>query len=197
VLRLLAVGGILSLFLALLGYKLTDLDSRLDSLGVAIIEETGKAATLLLVVRNLRYRWTLNGLLFGAIVGTGFAVFESAGYAYNIGLSNAGTAGMLHNIILRGGLSVFGGHILWTAIVGAALWRVRGDRPFNFGMVKDARFLRAFIPAVVMHAAWDWDSSNMFPDWIKYVVLGLIAWALVLGYIQNGLKQVREAAQRP
>ena len=47
-----------------------------------VLEETGKALALLVVVGSLRYRWQLNGLLFGAAVGAGFAGFESAGYAF-------------------------------------------------------------------------------------------------------------------
>jgi len=191
--RLLILGSIVSLFLTMLGYQITSMDEWLGPVGVAILEESGKAATLLLVVNKLRYRWTLNGLLFGAIVGTGFAVFESAGYAQNFG--QAGFKSMLDVIDVRGALTVFGGHVLWTAIVGAALWRVRGADRFNFGMLKDGRFLRAFAFAVAMHAVWD---SPKIPDsyWIKYIVLGLVAWALVLGYIQSGLKQLREAAGR-
>lgn len=191
--RLLILGSIVSLFLTMLGYQITNMDEWLGPVGVAVLEESGKAATLLLVVNKLRYRWTLNGLLFGAIVGTGFAVFESAGYAQNFG--QAGFKSMLDVIDVRGALTVFGGHVLWTAIVGAALWRVRGAERFNFGMLKDGRFLRAFAFAVAMHAAWD---SRKIPQdyWIKYIVLGLVAWALVLGYIQSGLKQLREAAGR-
>ncbi len=127
--RLLILGSIVSLFLTLLGYQITKMDELLGPVGVAILEESGKAATLLLVVNKLRYRWTLNGLLFGAIVGTGFAVFESAGYAANYG--QAGMNSMLDVINLRGALTVFGGHVLWTAIVGAALWRVRGRTGSN------------------------------------------------------------------
>jgi RsiW-degrading membrane proteinase PrsW (M82 family) len=190
--RLLILGSIVSLFLTLLGYKITEMDEWLGPVGVAILEESGKAATLLLVVNKLRFRWTLNGLLFGAIVGAGFAIFESAGYAENFG--QAGFKSMLDVIDVRGVLTVFGGHVLWTAIVGAALWRVRGADRFNLGMLKDGRFLRAFAFAVAMHAAWD---SPKIPEgfWIKYIVLGLIAWALVLGYIQSGLQQLREAAK--
>jgi RsiW-degrading membrane proteinase PrsW (M82 family) len=77
------------------------------------------------VVNKRRYRWILNGLLFGATIGTGFAVFESAGYAFLFGLQS-GQSAMLHVITVRGGLSILGGHGLWTALVGAALWRVRG-----------------------------------------------------------------------
>ena len=45
------------------------------------MEETAKALALLLIVRETRWSWQLNGLLFGAAVGAGFAGYESAGYA--------------------------------------------------------------------------------------------------------------------
>ena len=74
VLRLLLLGGILSLILSLFLFRATHLDSWLGAMSAGIIEEIGKAAALLLVINKI-----LNGLFFGAAVGTGFAAFESAG----------------------------------------------------------------------------------------------------------------------
>jgi hypothetical protein len=37
----------------------------------------------------------------------------------------------------------------------AALWRVKGDRPFTFDMLQDSRFLRVFGIAVVLHMLWN------------------------------------------
>ena len=38
------------------------------------------------MMRSTRYKYILNGILFGATVGAGFACFETAGYALNMGL---------------------------------------------------------------------------------------------------------------
>jgi len=149
VLKLMLLGGALSLIASLFGFQMTNLSETLGPPAAGIIEEIGKAAALLLVVNQLRYRWTLNGLLFGAAVGAGFAVFESAGYAFRLGVLSANSTAVLFNVIqTRGLLSILGGHVLWTALVGAALWRVRGDRRFDVSMLADGRFLRVFGVAV-------------------------------------------------
>lgn len=191
VIKLLLVGGLLSIAVALVFFDVTHLDNWLGAASAGIIEETAKALTLLLVVRKARYRWTLNGLLLGATVGTGFAVFESAGYALRAGLESGGAA-MLASIQERGFLSVLGGHVLWTGLVGAALWRVRGNQPFRKEMWFDPRFLRVLVICMVMHMLWNFDGISL-PYYGKYILLGAVAWLLVLGMIQDGLKQVRTA----
>jgi RsiW-degrading membrane proteinase PrsW (M82 family) len=190
VIKLLLVGGLLSIVVSLFGFRWTGLDSWLGAASAGIIEETGKALALLLVVRRPKFRWTLNGLLLGATIGTGFAIFESAGYALAAALGE-GSDAMRDVIVERGLLSVLGGHVVWTALVGAALWRVRGDRPFKREMLTDPRFLRVFGLCVVMHMAWN--APIPLPFYGKFVVLGCAAWLLVLAMVQDGLKQIRDA----
>jgi RsiW-degrading membrane proteinase PrsW (M82 family) len=185
VLKLSLLGGILSLILSLFLYQWTNLGvtgNWFGALGIGLVEETGKAAALLLVLNKLKYRWILNGMLFGAAVGAGFAGFESAGYAFRFGIQN---------ITTRGLLALCGGHVLWTALIGAALWRVRGDQRFEWVMLRDPRFLRAFALAVAMHMVWD--SPLDLALYSKEIVLGFIVWAALLSYIQTGLLQVRAA----
>ncbi len=144
IIRLLLIGGILSIAAALLMYQHTEtLSNSMGAMSAGLVEEIAKAACLLLVINRLNYRWILNGMLFGATIGTGFAAFESAGYAFNtaIGiqrvlvddqgnisteLTPAGFAAMIHEINVRGALSICGGHIVWTALVGAACGRCGG-----------------------------------------------------------------------
>ena len=187
ILRLLFLGGILSIFAALcLLTWLKPNESWLGAVIIGVMEEAGKVLALLLVVNKLKYRWTLNGMLFGAAVGAGFAGFESAGYAFVYGLDN---------ITRRAELCVFGGHVLWCALAGAALWRVRGDKKFEWAMLRDMRFLRVLALCAAMHAVWD--SPLKLPLDMKYIALGFVAWVAVLSYIQAGLKQVRAAQAEP
>jgi len=185
VLKLLLLGGILSLILSLFLYQWTKLgstDNWFGALGVGLVEETGKSAALLLVLNKLKYRWILNGMLFGAAVGAGFAGFESAGYAYHYGVDV---------ITTRGLLTMCGGHVLWTALVGGALWRVRGDQRFEWTMLRDGRFLRVFGLVVAMHMIWD--APWVTPFHMKEIALGFVVWVALLGYIQFGLRQIRSA----
>ena len=165
-------------------------DSWFSAMGVGLIEEAGKVAALLLVVNKLKYRWMLNGMLFGAAVGAGFAAFESAGYAYFAG-GDAGSDAMLHSITQRGLLCICGGHVLWAALTGGALWRVRGERKFEWPMLQDMRFLRIFGLCAAMHALWD--APFDLPLNLKYLALGFVAWVALLSLIQAGLRQVRAA----
>lgn len=192
VLRMVLLGGVLSLIVSLFGFRLTNLSATLGAPAAGIIEETGKAAALLLVIQQRRYAWILNGMLFGAAVGTGFAVFESAGYAFRLGVLSANSSEVMFAIIQkRALLSIFGGHTLWTALVGAALWRSRDDRPFDFSMLGDVKFLRVFAVAVAVHMLWN--APFELPFRTKEVALGFVAWVTALSLLQAGLRQVKAA----
>jgi RsiW-degrading membrane proteinase PrsW (M82 family) len=183
ILKMLFLGGVLSLFVALVLLTWANPnDSWAGAAVVGVMEEAGKVAALLLIVNKLKYRWTLNGMLFGAAVGAGFAGFESAGYAYDMGLQT---------ITQRGLLCICGGHVLWCALEGAALWRVRGERKFEWSMLQDIRFLRVYGLCAAMHALWD--APFNLPLNLKYIGLGFVVWVAVLSMIQVGLKQIREA----
>lgn len=190
ILKLLLLGGIVSLCVSLLFFEWTSLDNWLGAMSAGIVEESGKALTLLLVVRKRRYPWTLNGMLFGATVGTGFAVFETSGYALTSGL-NSGMASLFQTIYERGALSVLGGHALWTALVGGALWRVRGQREFKWEMLRDPAFLRVLALCVALHMLWN--SPIELPLELKFIAIGFITWIAVLSYIQFGLAEIRHA----
>jgi protease PrsW len=188
-LRLVLLGGIVSIVLSLLFYQWTHIDNWLGAASAGIVEETGKVLALLLVVRRPRYRWILNGLLFGAAVGTGFAIFETAGYALETGLASG--RAMLDVITERGVLSVLGGHGLLTALEGGALWRVRGNKPFTFDMLRDPMFVRVFLLCMVCHMLWN--APVNLPLFGKQLAIGFVLWVALLSYIQAGLRQVQAA----
>lgn len=190
VVKLVMLGGIMSLILSLFLFQWTDLGTWLGAMSAGIVEEVGKAAALLLVINKTKYRWTLNGLLFGAAVGTGFSAFESAGYALLTGLSY-GQEAMLQVITLRGLLSMLGLHVVWTSMVGAALWRARGDQAFSLEILKDPKFVRIFMLAMSLHMAWN--APFNLPFFLKYIILGFVAWVVNLALIQAGLREVRLA----
>ena len=92
-------------------------------------------------MRSVRYKYILNGILFGATVGAGFAAFETAGYALNEGFlpgmlqalvngqsqtaaTHQGVVLMLQILRLRGVLAPLG-HVAWTAVAAGAFWRVK------------------------------------------------------------------------
>ncbi|MDR3711645.1 MAG: PrsW family glutamic-type intramembrane protease [Puia sp.] len=192
------VGGVASLILALIFYSRFDFfTTYLGTPAAGIIEESAKLLIVaLLMGKAVRYRWCLNGLLFGAAIGTGFGAFESAGYAFRTMLVRGVDAGG-SSILLRGVDAPFT-HIVWTASASAALWLVKGDRPFSWEQLKAPAFLRIFVSVVLIHMVWDTGFTlvplPLVTD-LKFVLLGLLSWVICLRLIQAGLRQLNKARQ--
>ncbi|MFP5230174.1 MAG: PrsW family intramembrane metalloprotease [Acidobacteriota bacterium] len=186
-------GAVVSLIFALIGYSIPILGS-MGAVAAGIVEEVAKLLTVVIVIRGVKYKYILNGLLFGATVGAGFAAFETAGYALNKGLLtgtdlSSGVAAMMQVLWLRAFLTPWG-HVAWTAIAAAALWRVKGARPFGPSMLMDSRFLKAFLIPVVLHTIWDCPWQLPFEG--NAILSALVSWYVVFGLVQQGLRQVRE-----
>lgn len=199
--KLLFTGGIVSILISLLFFSNTNfLSSWLGASSAGIVEESGKLLTVLALMRNKRqYPWILNGLLFGAAVGTGFAAFESAGYAFVALLENNTVDAALSSIILRGILAPFG-HVIWTAITAAAVWRLKRFGEFRWELLKEPTFLRLFIVVMLIHMFWNASFSlpllpSIFGIQFKHILLGILGWIIVLSLIQEGLKQIKQAQQ--
>ena len=190
ILRLVMLGGILSLIFSLVLFELPIGDMKFLGASVAgLVEEPGKLIALVAVARSSKHGYKLNGLLMGAAIGAGFAMFESMGYAFRALLVSKGDKDFMTDIILmRGALSPFA-HIAWTAIAGAALWRVKGGRDFAAKMLFDGKFWHLFIVSVVLHMVWNADFS--FPYHLKSIGLGLLAWIVILALMQEGLREIR------
>jgi RsiW-degrading membrane proteinase PrsW (M82 family) len=238
--QLFLIGGLAGLCMALLEYQISLISSLPGP-----VEETAKLAAVLLVARSLRYKYELNGILFGCAVGAGFACFETCAYALgflgsggflsvnvlpelskaSVDMANASSqagflyaqkelqqaysdalTAMISSLKSRGLLSPFG-HPVWTAISAGALWRVKKDKPINLSMLMDTRFLKAFAIPVVLHSLWD--VTVTFPHLFSpttqaeantdqyfiyglYAILAVIAWYVLFGLIQQGLRQVKE-----
>lgn len=186
VIQFLVVGGSVSLLLSLVLFDLSQLDSYIGPPAAGIVEECGKLAAVILTWKMIpkdRYPYRLNALLFGAAVGTGFAAFESAGYAL---VQTETLDEMIALIMQRGVMSPFG-HIVWTAIAASAYWEVRG------GTMLSGKFLRLFAAPVALHFLWNMDLP--IPFYVKGVILGFIAWVIVVSLVQTGLKEIAQAAE--
>jgi protease PrsW len=190
VMRLLLLGGVLSLLLSLFMYRL-GAAFPIQWLGASIaglVEEPAKLLTLAIVINNPRYRYTLNGLLLGAAVGTGFAAFESAGYAFRAGLE--GGSLVMRDVILTRGLLAPFTHIVWSAMAAGALWRVKRGARFRWRMLREPRFVRVFAVAIFLHMIWDasFESLGNLP----YLLVGVAGWFMVASLIQEGLQEIRD-----
>jgi len=186
------VSGVVSVVLTIILSELAKKFPYYYEYSVGPIEELAKLFTIIFCMRSLtfsRYRFSINGLLFGAAVGAGFAAFESAGYALGIGVTVNAPA-MISNIILRGVFSPFS-HIVWSAISVCAFWRVRQFNRNNFDTLFDLRFLVIFLIPCSLHYLWN--NEFQLPYLGKFVIIGLIGWAIIFRLYQDGLKQIESA----
>lgn len=120
---------------------------------VGVIEEFVKITVFLVAGRHITPKTGYQGALLGATVGAGFAAFESAGYAFNAGLSRHGVdvIAMLQTEAVRSVLTPVG-HVLWTAILGAAIFHAAaGGRKYKISWVIPG----AFVLVALLHALWD------------------------------------------
>ena len=94
------------------------------------------------------------------------------------------------------------GHIVWTAISAGAYWLAlkhriaEGRRPCNatgidWAAFADVRFLRIAIVPVVLHLVWNTTWLEEF-GLLRFLILGVIAWAVALRLVHAGLQQIRE-----
>ncbi|MGA1982510.1 MAG: PrsW family glutamic-type intramembrane protease [Acidobacteriaceae bacterium] len=205
IVKLFLFGAVASLGVALLEYALPIF--QVSDMEAGIVEEVAKLLTVVVIMRSARYPYILNGILFGATVGAGFACFETAGYALNMGLlpgllpavqgaqqvvptaMHSGVVSMLQILRVRGVESPLG-HVAWTALAGGAFWRVKQGRAFRPSMLFDHRFLRAFLIPVSMHAIWD--APWQLPFAGNQIITGFVSWYVVFGLVQQGLRQVQE-----
>jgi RsiW-degrading membrane proteinase PrsW (M82 family) len=199
-LTLMFLGGLISLIISLFLFEYTQLGSWLGAMSAGIVEEAGKLLAVIYFTRKwLNYRWALNGLLFGAAVGTGFSAFESAGYVFVAliqgFLTDPNGVQSETTMFMRAFLSPFT-HTIWTAATAAALWRVKGDRKFEWSMLADFRFLRIFLIVAGLHMAWNSPLTipvigGMTGYFGFRLLLGVIGWIIILSLMQYGIKEVR------
>ena len=144
-------------------------------IAVGVIEELGKGAVLLLVAHQVHHREPRDGMVLGAVVGAGFAAFESAGYALQTMLDNlkeSTVIAILEIETFRAVLAPFG-HITWTALVGGALFA--GSRGGRFHVSRG--LVLTILGVITLHALWDQSSG-----WAVMLTKGAVmdvGWDLV------------------
>lgn len=195
VMKYFILGGALSLIVAILFFSLdfnTDISTFDGALMVGVIEEIAKAAIVaFFLFKEKRSNYILDGLLIGAAVGAGFAAFETAGYILNYGLKG-GLQSMLEVIKVRGILAP-GGHVAWAAIEGAALMYVKGFGRLDKKHLNDKRFLLICLIPIVLHGVWDMPIN--LPYYILPLTLTILAWLVIIYFINLGLKQVDDVKE--
>lgn len=190
------IGGVMSLIFTLIlyGYIYVGELNYTGAILVGIVEEVGKIVVAGHYVKKRNTSYILNGLLLGACVGAGFAVFETAGYAFSA-LLYGGIPSMIDVLILRGTLAI-GGHTLWAAISTAGLVIAKGERPFDRKMYLDPKFLKFLLLVIALHAVWDMPITLGQSVHLVQWVLCAVAVVIVLVLLSSGLRQVSAVSER-
>jgi RsiW-degrading membrane proteinase PrsW (M82 family) len=188
VIKIFFFGGVSSLLLTMIFSRIIVV-GEVDYYGaimIGVIEESAKFVVVAYFLRGSKRKYILNGLLLGAAVGAGFAVFETAGYEFAYGLQIP----IMMRIIYTRGVLAFGGHIVWAAMSGAALVMVKEDDRLKMKHILNIRFLKYFIITIGLHAIWDMPISNNSELPFIQIILTITAWIIVLIFISAGLKQI-------
>ena len=111
----------------------------------------------------------------------GFATLETMGYGFNALLRSGNLETVEQTLLLRALLSP-AGHVAWTGLTAAALWRVASAHRRARAVL---RLILVFVAAVLLHAAWD----GLDEVWVHVVVGGGSFIALLLA--------IRRSHQQP
>lgn len=141
-----------------------------------IVEELIKGLGILLVIVLARreFNGPVDGFIYGALIGAGFAFTENIVYFANAGDTGLGLVWVL---VVRGILSPFA-HVLFTGLIGLALgWAARRH---GWGRIL-VGFLVGWAAAALAHAFWNGGSVLVLPllginpnnplGWITFYVL--------------------------
>jgi len=121
-----------------------------------LVEETTKGAGLLVLMLLARryFNGPLDGLIYGSLIGGGFAFTENIIY-YSRTLEDAGGWGVLGLFIVRGVLNIFG-HAIYTACTGIIVGFVARKWGSIMGFLV---FIPALIPGMLLHAGWNFSAG--------------------------------------
>ena len=133
------------------GIELTSLASVV--LGAPLIEETAKGIAILgfLIFARHELDNTLDGLVYGALVGVGFALTENILY-FGGAYLEGGLGDLGELFVARSVISGFG-HPAYTAVTGAAIGWSRGR--YGRGFARIAVPFLGWTVAVILHALWN------------------------------------------
>ncbi|MDL5486766.1 PrsW family intramembrane metalloprotease [Microbacterium wangruii] len=159
-----------------------------------LVEEAAKGLGVLAIFAFARraFDGPVDGIVYGALVGAGFAFTENILY-FATSLLQGGVAETTVTFFVRGILSPFA-HVMFTAVTGYALGRAarRGagvaaaTRPWLLGM----------LGAVVLHAVWN--GSAVFADFFAlYATLQVPLFLLfILGVVLLRREEARLTRER-
>jgi RsiW-degrading membrane proteinase PrsW (M82 family) len=137
-----------------------------------IVEEVGKGLFLLVIVifRRSQVHGVLDGIIYGALVGIGFAFVEDVGYY----LSSIREGALSTTFFLRGIIGPFA-HPLFTSATGLGIGVALTTRSTAVRVIAP---IVGLLAAVVMHGTWN--GSTFWGDRGFFIVYGSIILPLLV-----------------
>jgi RsiW-degrading membrane proteinase PrsW (M82 family) len=161
--------GIAVILHGILGAKVAGALS--PALSAPIVEETSKGFALLLLyfLAKNEFNNVVDGIVYGALVGLGFAMVENIIY-FGRAYSAAGAAGLGYLFVMR---VVFSGliHPLFTGCTGAGLGY---SRETTSGVRKLAAPAIGYFAAMLLHALWNGTGGLLDLSGVKMSPLGVL-----------------------
>ena len=154
-----------------------------------IVEEITKGLGVLLIFITARraFDGPVDGVVYGALVGAGFAFTENVQY-FAVSLIEGGGADLTATFLVRGFLSPFA-HVMFTAVTGFAVGLV-ARRGGSAGAAWRAACVGG-LGAILLHGFWNW--SAVFANFFElYVTLQV---PLFVGFILGIVALRREEAR--
>src|ERR687897_2540910 len=184
-------GGVLGTVVAgTLEYDVARALGFLPKLLIGLIEETAKLIVPLIFYFVGRYRSEAAGIVLGVAIAAGFASLETMGYGFVSLLASRGNLGVLDEVLLVRGLSSPAGHMSWTGLVCAVLWRERlkaGHATLNW------RGGGGFVITVILHALWDTFASVRSATFVGFLGVTMLSLLVALVSLVLLIRRVREA----
>lgn len=153
-----------------------------------IVEESAKALILFIFFfwKKDEFDGVIDGIVYAAMVGLGFAMTENIQY-YGRAVLQAGGGGLTFVFILRGALAPFS-HPMFTSLTGIGLGLARQSRNMA---VKFITPLLGLMAAIAMHSIWN-GSAVMFGGTgfiLMYVLIMVPAFLIMFIVIALALRR--------
>ncbi|MBQ8663197.1 MAG: PrsW family intramembrane metalloprotease [Eubacterium sp.] len=190
VIEVVAIGGILSLIVAVIGFNTTDIGAAILA---GVIEEPAKIIIAFYFLKRRNRKYILDGILIGVAVGAGFAMLESIYYSLSSFYTDGLSAGV--SLALLRCVRSISSHAMYAGIAAGGLMLATKKEVLNIKHLLKPEFLKYFALAIVLHAinnAGDLGLPVFFGGfvsipWLVKTIIGL--WVL-FSLIKKGVNQV-------
>jgi RsiW-degrading membrane proteinase PrsW (M82 family) len=157
------------------------------------MKEVLKLFALFFTLKAFSGKKILNGLVVGCAIGAGFTIFDTAGGATSAYLIRYGFS----SLALREFLFSFGGHVLWTSALGAAVSVSARSGGFKISKLFLPDSLRIIAMAFIAGIAWEMVErymQNTFAAAVVFMTLSALALAFLLKLVNAGFKEYEKEA---